>query len=346
MMLQQTPEKNKTAIIFGVTGQDGSYLAEYLLGLNYMVVGVTRRCSVDNTANIKSVVYNPSFLLLEGDVSDYISVSGSFNQARVFFGEQPREVYNLAAQSHVGLSFSQPAAAFRNNAEGPLNVLSVIQREGDPTHTRFYQASTSEMFGNSPGPQDEDTTLAPNSPYAIAKLAGHHTVRMFREAYNMYACSGILFNHESPRRGEKFVTRKIAKYVAALHHMRSQDPQCPVLRLPLGNLDACRDWGYAPDYVRAMHLMLNKDKPVDYVIGTGETHTIRDFLDCAFKCVGMNDWSDYVRVDSEFVRPLDVNYLLSDPRKARAELGWEPQVTFQELVEIMVKAELNEIHSS
>jgi len=346
---------SKTAIIFGVTGQDGSYLSEYLLGLDYRVVGVTRRCSVDNTINIKGVLSHPHFLLLEGDVADYISVSGTFKQAKSFFGGvEPREVYNLAAQSHVGLSFSQPVAAFRNNAEGPLNILTVIHTEGQPNCTRFYQASTSEMFGSNyveaqgwGGPrkiQNEETPFTPNSPYAIAKVAAHHTVRMFREAYGMYACAGILFNHESPRRGEKFVTRRIAKYVASLHASCTLDFPSglgkPFPKLKLGNLDAYRDWGYAPDYVRAMHMMLNREQPEDFVIGTGETHTVRDFCAAAFSCVGISDWEQFVEVDQEYIRPLDVDYLCASTHKANTILGWESQVTFNELVEIMVKAEL------
>jgi len=357
---------NKQAIIFGVTGQDGSYLAEYLLGLKYRVIGVTRRCSVDNTINLKAVLPHPQFILVEGDVSDYLSVSGIFKQA----GGKPDEVYNLSAQSHVGLSFSQPTASFRINAEGPLNVLSVIQNEGDTSRTRFYQASTSEMFGNNYSEvplqtydergfcdgcvrvklQYEETPFAPNSPYAIAKLAAHHTVRMFREAYGIHASAGILFNHESPRRGEKFVTRKIAKYVAGLHRYlqggkeKGKKYLTAYPNLNLGNLDAYRDWGYAPDYVRAMHLMLQQDKPGDYVIGTGETHSIREFCQAAFSCIGISNWQNYVTVAEDCKRPLDVDFLLANPAKAKAKLGWEPSVTFQELVELMVKADLNEVH--
>lgn len=353
-------KKHNTALIYGVTGQDGSYLSDYLLSEGYKVVGVTRRCSVDNTINIKHLLGNENFLLLEGDVSDYMSVSGNFNQASGFLGKQPEEVYNLAAQSHVGLSFSQPTAAYRINAEGPLNILSVIRGTSDPSLTRFYQASTSEMFGNEQGPQNEYTALMPNSPYAIAKLAAHHTVRMFREAYGMYACSGILFNHESPRRGEKFVTRKITKYVAQLKmfiDVHGYEPRVKHIdswglgestnldfpNLKLGNLDACRDWGYAPDYVRAMHLMLNQCEPKDYVIGTGETHTIKEFLDCAFAAIDIQDWRPYVGVDKQFMRPSEVDYLLADPRKANYEIGWKPEVTFRQLVEIMVEADRHSV---
>lgn len=332
----------KTAIIFGVTGQDGSYLSEYLLGLNYKVVGVTRRCSVDNTINIKSCLSHPSFFLLEGDVSDYLSVSGCLTSAVELTKKKLDEVYNLAAQSHVGVSFNQPINAFRINAEGPLNILHALKSIGmEDTH--FYQASTSEMFGSHSGPQNERTPLAPNSPYAIAKTAAHHIVRMFREAYGMYACAGILFNHESPRRGEKFVTQKIAHYVASLYsylQINGNNVNIEFPRLRLGNLDACRDWGYAPDYVRAMHMMLNQDCPQDYVIGTGKTNSIRDFLNEAFNCIGIFDWSDYVVVDPEFVRPLDVNYLLADATYAHNILGWTPQITFKELVTIMVSSEL------
>lgn len=341
---------NNTALIFGVTGQDGSYLSEYLLDLGYKVVGVTRRCSVNNTVNLKKhVLPNPNFLLLEGDVSDYMSVSGAFNKATKFCNSTPKEVYNLAAQSHVGLSFEQPLSTFKDDAIGPINILNVIYREGY-TGSRFYQASTSEMFGSNFSVttdgcyQNEDTPLSPNSPYAVAKVAAHHMVKLFREAYGVYACAGILFNHESPRRGEKFVTRKISKYVAQLHNALSLDQTIP--KLELGNLEAYRDWGYAPDYVRAMHMMLNRDKPEDFVIGTGETHTVKEFCQLAFGLIGINNWENYVNVSTDFVRPLDVQYLKADPRKANFVLGWSPQVTFTDLVKIMVRNDVDAIYNN
>lgn len=326
----------KAAIIFGATGQDGSYLSEYLISLGYRVVGVTRRCSVDNRVNLKGVLEHPCYKLLEGDVSDYLSVSGCFNEASIFLGGYPSEVYNLSAQSHVGLSFQQPTAAFRINAEGTLNILSFIKKECG-LGTRFYQASTSEMFGNSPGPQDENTPFAPNSPYAIAKLAAHHTVRMYREAYGQYACCGILFNHESPRRGETFVTRKITKYIAELFSFNGLLSNFP--KLELGNLDACRDWGYAGDYVKAMHLMLQQSYPEDYVIGTGTTHTIKDFLKSAFGQINL-DYEKYVVINPDFFRPSEVDYLLANPAKAKSKLGWTIDVDFDALVLMMVQGDI------
>ena len=363
----------KTAMIFGVTGQDGSYLSELLLGKGYQVIGVTRRCSVNNTERLENCLPNANFVLCEGDVTDYPSTSGAMREY------MPDECYNLAAQSHVGTSFKQPCYSLDVCAGGVLNVLESI-RTINPT-CRFYQASTSELFGNNHSEthdgitryQDEDTALMPTSPYAIAKLAGHNFVKMYRDAYNIHASAGILFNHESERRGEKFVTRKITKWIgdfvawlppeSNINDCMSQLPcmdtqlvfrdkefyiptignvaNSPVFpKLRLGNLDAARDWGHAEDYVRMMWMMLQADKPDDYVIATGKTHTIKEFLEEAFAVVGISNWSDYVYIDPEFCRPSDVEYLCGHAGKARKELGWEPRVNFKELVTRMVQHDI------
>ena len=354
----------KRAVIFGVTGQDGSYLSELLLEKGYLVTGVTRRCSVDNTERVKHLEHNPNFEIVEGDLTDLKSVSDIIEEL------DPDEVYNLAAQSHVGTSFKQPHLTWRVNAEGAFNVLEAVKQYSG--RTRVYQASTSEMFGSSMKSriahdkessaekgstqakqvfyQDEDTPFAPNSPYAIAKLAAHNAVRMYREAYDIFACSGILFNHESPRRGENFVTRKVTLYVAKLKTVLKQQPMThevtpPVGYAPLhlGNLDARRDWGHARDYVEGMWLMLQQDKPEDFVLSTGETHSIRDLLDVAFGLVGITDWEPYVVVDPKFYRPFDVEYLLGDSTKARKTLGWTPKHSFVSLIGEMVNEDYEKV---
>ena len=362
----------KTAVIFGVTGQDGSYLSELLLEKDYKVVGVYRRSSVDTTERLKSVNDNPNFELVCGDVVDSGSVYSVINSLR------PDECYNLAAQSHVGTSFEQPETTFNINAIGPLNILEAI-RTTSP-ETKFYQASTSEMFGNNfsekPYPvdattslhnkqkyQDEETALEPRSPYAVAKVAAHNLVFTYREAYGLHASCGILFNHESERRGENFVTRKITKYVAALAcalddtSSTDLDVESSVVReiiywqgydgayyslphLELGNLDSHRDWGHAEDYVRGMWLMLQKEKPGDYVLATGETYTVRDFLDAAFSSIGIDDWSKYVVINPKFFRPAEVNYLCGHPEKAEKELEWKRYVSFEELANRMVCSDI------
>ena len=322
----------KKAIIFGITGQDGSYLAELLLSKGYEVIGVIRRSSTSSTGRIDHIW--DQVHLIEGDVTDPVSVYG-------FIAEhQPEEIYNLAAQSHVRTSFDQPLYTWQANAEGPLNILEAISQRSPST--KFYQASTSEMFGKSYTEnggkkfQNEATPLIPQSPYAIAKCAAHHSVRLYRECYDLFACSGILFNHESERRGELFVTRKITKYVAKRYNNPSLEEM-----LYLGNLDARRDWGHAEDYVRGMWLMMQQDKPDDYVLSTGETHSVSDFLDSSFKYIN-GKWQDYVVIDPKFYRPAEVDYLLGDSTKAKEILGWKPEISFDGLVEKMVEHDIYE----
>jgi len=360
----------KVAVISGVTGQDGSYLAEFLLEMGYYVIGFSRRVSVDTTERIKHLMTNDNFDFQEGDVCDPLYISTLLSKFRV------AEFYNLAAQSHVHVSFSQPTVTTEINYSGVLNILNCIKLCSP--ETKFYQASTSEMFGKNydqkytgnyllsypPIPQmqkyqNEDTAFAPQSPYAIAKVAAHHSVRLYRESYGLFACAGILFNHESPRRGEKFVTRKITKWIGEFVAWKEKvgnidgfnddyicgprqidvDHTFPKLRL--GNLDAHRDWGHAKDYVRAMWMMMQHDVPDDYVVATGKSHTIRDFLDEAFYAMNYDgDWEDLVVIDPEFYRPAEVDYLLGDSTKVKETLGWEPEYAFEDLVAEMVEEDL------
>jgi len=325
----------KVALVTGITGQDGSYLAELLLSKNYKVVGVQRRTSSSkNLHRIEHLLDNPNFKIVEGDITD----SGCVNQLISEF--MPDEVYNLAAQSHVGASFSQPVYTCEANMKGPLNFLEAI-RLLSPS-TRFYQASTSEMFGRNYSTmgttkyQDEQTPFIPQSPYAVAKLAAHELVRIYRDSYNLFACCGILFNHESERRGENFVTRKITKWLGEYVHEINQHD-----KLKLGNIDAHRDWGHAEDYVLAMYLMLQQDTPEDFVIGTSETHSVREFLDLAFLEIGIENWSDLIEIDPELYRPCEVDWLLAKTNKARQVLNWKPSVTFKELVSRMVRSDVD-----
>jgi len=318
-----------TAFITGVSGQDGSYLAELLLSKGYEVHGLIRRSSTINTWRLDGIYRgaqdrHPNFFLHYGDLAD------SSGLARLVREIQPDEVYNLAAQSHVKVSFEMPEFTADVTGTGVLRLLEAIRMNS--ISTRFYQASSSEMFGASPPPQSEATPFHPRSPYSCAKAFAHTLCVNYRESYDMFAVSGILFNHESPRRGETFVTRKISRAVAMIKAGK-QD------LLYLGNLDAKRDWGYAGDYVEAMWLMLQKDEPKDYVIGTGEAHSVREFCDEAFSHVGLN-WEDYVRHDERYERPAEVDYLLGDPTLARDELGWEPTVSFKQLVAMMVDADI------
>lgn len=328
----------KTAIITGVTGQDGSYLAELLIKKRYKVIGVHRRSSSPNFSNLANVLNSPNFILEEGDITDLGFLHRILNSYSV------NEFYNLAAQSHVKTSFDQPVTTWDITGGGVLNCLEAI-RNSSP-ETKFYQASSSEMFGKNysedeyngvGGPayykfQNENTPFMPQSPYAIAKLAGHHLVRNYRDSYNIFACSGILFNHESERRGENFVTRKITKWLAG-YIANEKSEEYPLLRL--GNLDAYRDWGHAEDYVRAMWLMLQQETPDDYVVATGRTHSIRDFLDCVFSIAGVGDWDSLVVIDPAFYRPAEVDYLLGSALKAEKVLKWKPSISLQKMAERM-----------
>lgn len=327
------------AIIFGITGQDGSYLAELLIEKGYEVVGITRRVSVPTLNRINHIL--PKIKIVEGDITDAFSVSNVIKE------EEPDEIYNLAAQSHVGTSFKQPSLTWDVTAGGVLNILEAIRYSGRKDAIKFYQASSSEMFGKNYNLregfaemikfQDEKTPFAPQSPYAIAKLAAHHLVRNYRDSYGIFACSGILFNHESERRGEKFVTRKITKWIGEFV-ASGMDKEFPTLRL--GNLDAKRDWGHAEDYVRGMWQMVQHKTPDDYVVATGETYSVREFLNIAFKHVGIDDWENLVVIDPEFYRPAEVDYLLGIPTKAKRVLGWEPHISFEKLVERMVDSDV------
>jgi GDPmannose 4,6-dehydratase len=313
----------KKALITGITGQDGSYLAEMLLAKGYEVHGLVRRSSSFNTWRIDHV--RDRLVLHYGDLVDQNSL------ARALEALQPDEVYNLAAQSHVKVSFDMPEYTTDVTAIGVLRVLDAVRDLG--LHTRVYQAGSSEMFGLvQETPQTEKTPFYPRSPYAVSKLYGHWMAVNYRESYGMHVSNGILFNHESPRRGENFVTRKITMGVAAIKQGREKE-------LRLGNLDAKRDWGYAKDYVEVMWRMLQEDSPGDYLIATGETHSVREFCEEAFGCVGL-DWKDFVKVDPKYFRPAEVDLLLGDASKAQRVLGWKPRVTFRELAKLMVEADL------
>jgi GDPmannose 4,6-dehydratase len=311
------------ALITGITGQDGSYLAEFLLEHGYEVIGMVRRTSTTNFDRIRD--FQDRVTIVQGDLLDQVSLINLLQEHR------PEEVYNLAAQSFVPTSFTQPVLTGEFTALGVTRILDAV-RIADRS-IRFYQASSSEMFGKvQEVPQRETTPFYPRSPYGAAKVYGHWITINYRESYNLFACSGILFNHESPRRGLEFVTRKITHAVARIK-LGMQD------ELRLGNLEARRDWGYAPDYVHAMWLMLQQDHPDDYLVATGETHSVREFCQVAFDHVGL-DWEKYVVVDPKFYRPAEVDLLVGEPSKAKRLLGWEPSVTFQELVRIMTDADV------
>jgi GDPmannose 4,6-dehydratase len=321
----------KRALITGISGQDGSYLAELLLAKGYEVHGIVRRSSSFNRHRIDHLDHGADspLTLHYGDLSDAV---GLVNLVR---DVQPDEIYNLGAQSHVAVSFEVPDYTGEVTGLGAVRLLEAIHASG--VNARFYQASSSEMFGAARPPQSEDTPFHPRSPYASAKVFAYHTTVNFRESYDMFTVNGILFNHESPRRGENFVTRKITTAVARIA-AGLQD------QLHLGSLDPKRDWGYAPEYVEAMWLMLQHDKPGDYVVATGEAHSVREFCEHAFDHVGL-DWEKYVSIDPRYVRPAEVNHLLGDPSRAEAELGWRPQVRFEELVRIMVEADIARLDS-
>jgi GDPmannose 4,6-dehydratase len=322
----------KKALITGITGQDGSYLAELLLAKGYEVHGLVRRSSSFNTRRIDHLYVDPHeaggrFFLHYGDLSD----SGILGH--LIYNIQPEEIYNLAAQSHVRVSFDMPEYTGDITGLGVTRLLEAIRRSG--IKTRFYQASSSELFGAAPPPQNEETLMQPRSPYAAAKLYAYWLVRNYREGYGLYAVNGILFNHESPRRGETFVTRKITRAVARIK-LGLQD------KLYLGNLSARRDWGYAPDFVEGMWLMLQQDKPDDFVLATGETHSVQEFLEAAFAHVDL-DWRKYVEIDPKYFRPTEVDALQGDAAKAKRVLGWQPKVKFHELARLMVAADLQDL---
>src|SRR6202795_2143282 len=322
----------KIALITGITGQDGSYLAEFLLAKGYSVHGIKRRASLFNTERIDHLYQDPHeqnirLTLHYGDLTD------STNLIRIIQEAQPDEIYNLGAQSHVQVSFETPEYTANADAVGTLRLLEAIRILGLEKKTRFYQASTSEMFGKVQEiPQRETTPFYPRSPYGAAKVYSHWITVNYREAYDLFACNGILFNHESPRRGETFVTRKITKAAARIKLGVQKD-------LFLGNLDAKRDWGFAGDYIQAMWMMLQAPKPEDYVIATGETHTVREFLELAFNRLQL-DWQKHVKIDTKYYRPTEVDLLIGDASKAKRDLGWEPKVRFEELANMMVDADL------
>jgi GDPmannose 4,6-dehydratase len=322
----------KTALITGITGQDGSYLAEFLLTKGYVVHGLKRRASSFNTDRVDHIYEDfhesgPRFLLHYADLTD----GGSLT--KLLYEIRPDEIYNLGAQSHVKVSFEIPEYTVDVDASGTVRLLEAIRQTG--LKCRFYQASSSEMFGRTPPPQNELSSFHPCSPYGCAKAFAHHITVNYRESYGLHASSGILFNHESPRRGETFVTRKITRAVSHIVFGLQR-------KLYLGNLKARRDWGYAPDYVRAMWQMLQQDHGCDYVVGTGEAHSVGEFVEIAFGHAGL-DWRNHVEVDPLYFRPTEVDYLCADASKARKVLGWEPTITFDELVRIMVDADLADV---
>jgi GDPmannose 4,6-dehydratase len=325
----------KKALITGITGQDGSYLAELLLRKGYEVHGVVRRSSSFNTERIEDIYQDPHapdyrLRLVYGDLDDGSSLAGLVRDIR------PDEVYNLGAQSHVRVSFDIPEYTVSTVGLGTLRLLEAVREMGKGC--RFYQASSSEMFGAALPPQNEQTTFLPRSPYACAKLFAHHLCQNYREAYGLFICCGILFNHESPRRGIPFVTRKITRAAARIKHGLDS-------KLFLGNLEAKRDWGFAGDYVEAMWLMLQQEAPDDYVIATGESHSVREVLDVAFGTLGL-DWKPFVHIDPRYFRPTEVDHLLGDASKARSKLGWQPRVKFAELITMMVRADEDDVRST
>jgi GDPmannose 4,6-dehydratase len=321
--------KTKIALITGITGQDGSYLAELLLGKGYEVHGLIRRSSSFNTSRINHIYQdphdaNPKLFLHYGDLIDGVGLTNLVREIK------PDEVYNLGAQSHVQVSFSMPQYTGQVDAVGAVGLLEAIRSA--EVNTKFYQASTSELYGSTPPPQNEETTFRPRSPYAAAKLMAYWCTVNYREGYGMHATNGILFNHESPRRGETFVTRKITRAVAEISRGNKK-------KLYLGNLDAVRDWGYAKEYVESMWMMLQKDQPTDYVIATGIGATVRDFAEAAFARAGLN-WQDHIEIDQKYIRPTEVDALVGDASKAERELGWKARTHWRELAELMVDADI------
>jgi GDPmannose 4,6-dehydratase len=320
----------KVALITGITGQDGSYLAEFLLSKGYEVHGIIRRSSSFNTGRIDHIYQdphekNPKLILHYGDMSDGVGLTNLVREIK------PNEVYNLAAQSHVQVSFTMPQYTGQIDGVGPVVLLEAIRAAGN--ETRFYQASTSELYGSTPPPQNEESIFRPRSPYAAAKLMAYWTTVNYREAYGIHATNGILFNHESPRRGETFVTRKITRAVADIAHGKSK-------KLYLGNVDSVRDWGYAKEFVESMWMMLQQDKPSDYVVATGVGATVQQFVEVAFAHVGLN-WQDHLEIDKKYIRPTEVDALIGDPSKAQRELGWSAKTHWEDLAKLMVDADLD-----
>ena len=327
-------KKQKKALITGITGMDGSHLTEFLIEKGYQVHGIIRRASTFNTGRIEHLyqdqhVKGVSMVLHYGDVSDANTIR------KLIYQIQPQEIYHLAAQSHVRVSFDIPEYTANITGLGTLRILEAIKdyQEDTKKKIKFYNACSSEMFGASPPPQSEKTPFYPRSPYAVAKIFSFHTGVNYREAYNMFIVNGILFNHESERRGETFVTRKITRGVARIKAGLDK-------KIYLGNLDAERDWGYAPEYVQAMFAMMQQEKPDDYVIATGETHSVREFLEEAFSYAGLGNYKKYVEIDPRYLRPTETNALVGDASKARKQLGWKANVTFKELIKIMVDADI------
>lgn len=328
--------QKKTALVTGITGQDGSYLAELLLTKGYGVHGIVRRASTFNRERIEHL--NPDKHRLEAHqgrvVLHYGDLTDASNLARLIEKVNPDEIYNLGAQSHVQVSFDVPDYTVNTVTLGTLRLLEAIRDVR--VKTKFYQAGSSEQFGNTLAPQNEVTPMNPASPYAIAKVAAFHLARNYRDAYGIFVCNGILFNHESPRRGENFVTRKITKGIAEIL-VGKRD------KIYLGNMDAKRDWGYAPEYCAAMYQMLQHHESDDYVIATGETHTVKEFLEETFRLAGISDWQRYIGIDPFYYRPTEVHHLQGNPTKAKAKLGWEAKTKFKELVKIMLQADCDRV---
>ncbi|HEX4404379.1 MAG TPA: GDP-mannose 4,6-dehydratase [Polyangia bacterium] len=327
----------KRALITGITGQDGSYLAELLLAKGYEVTGIVRRSSSFNTERLDGIYQDPhaanyQLRLVYGDLDDASSLN------RIIRSVKPDEIYNLGAQSHVRVSFDVPEYTASTVGIGTLRLLEAIRESGQEKTVRFYQASSSEMFGAAAPPQDENTPFIPRSPYACAKVFAHQLCQNYRDAYGMHISCGILFNHESPRRGIPFVTRKITRTAARIRHGLEK-------KLYLGNLDSYRDWGFAGDYVEAMWLMLQQDKGDDYVVATGESHSVRECLDVAFGALDL-EWKKYVEIDPRYFRPTEVDHLKGNPAKATRKLGWKPKVTFKGLIEMMVKADEEDVRTT
>ena len=327
----------KTSLVFGCNGQDGSYLSELLLKKNYKVIGVKRRSSTNTLGRLDSIIENENFSVLEGDIVDPSSVNCLIKES------QPDEIYNLSAQSHVHTSFSQPLYTFQVNALGVIHILEAVRNYSPKS--KVLTASTSELWGSNYNVsqdgkikyQDESTQFSPNSPYAVAKLAAHELIRIYRDAYSLFTCAAISFNHESPRRGEEFVTRKITQWVGRFVQS-GRDKNFPLLRL--GNIDAVRDWSHAKDMVRGMWMMLQQDIPKEYVLCSGKGYSVREFLDLAFSFIDILDWSPYVVIDPQFYRPCEVEFLQGRYNLAKQELGWEPQISFEELVQEMVSYDI------